>query len=79
MVNKNLAKLLAEAESEKILELEQANIKLLKQLEKSKNKTQALVALCDAVKTSITTYRAGKVPKPKHYEEIKGEEIACRY
>ena len=43
MVNKNLAKLLAEAESEKILELEQANIKLLKQLEKSKNKTQALV------------------------------------
>ena len=35
MVNKNLAKLLAEAESEKILELEQANIKLLKQLEKS--------------------------------------------
>ncbi len=66
MVNKNLAKLLAEAESEKILELEQANIKLLKQLEKSKNKTQALVdAVYDAVKTSITTYRAGKVPKPK--------------
>ena len=79
MVNKNLAKLLAEAESEKILELEQANIKLLKQLEKSKNKTQALVdAVYDAVKTSITTYRAGKVPKPKlTTKKSKGEEIAC--
>ena len=79
MVNKNLAKLLAEAESEKILELEQANIKLLKQLEKSKNKTQALVdAVYDAVKTSITTYRAGKVPKPKlTTKKGKGQEIVC--
>jgi hypothetical protein len=79
MVNKNLAKLLAEAESEKILELEQTNIKLLKQLEKSKNKTQALVdAVYDAVKTSITTYRAGKVPKPTlPTKKAKGTEIAC--
>ena len=79
MVNKDVAKLLAEAESAKILELEQTNIKLLKQLEKSKNKTQALVdAVYDAVKTSITTYRAGKVPKPKlTTKKGKGKEIAC--
>ena len=79
MVDKKTARLLAEAESNRILELEQTNIKLLKQLEQSKNKTQSLVdAVYDAVKTSITTYRSGNVPKPTlPMKKAKGQEIAC--
>jgi hypothetical protein len=54
--DKELAKLLAEAESERVKELEDTNIKLLRQLDKAKNKTEKLVeAVYEAVKTSITT------------------------
>ena len=37
-----IAKLLAEAESERILELEKANLSLLRQLDKAKNKTERI-------------------------------------
>lgn len=46
-----IAKLLAEAESERILELEKANLSLLRQLDKAKNKTERMVeAVYEAVK-----------------------------
>ncbi len=77
--DKELARLLADAESERVKELEDANIKLLRQLDKAKNKTEKLVeAVYSAVKTSITTYRKSNVPKPKLPKKKKvGEEIAC--
>ena len=60
-----IAKLLAEAESERILELEKANLSLLRQLDKAKNKTERMVeAVYEAVKTGLSTYRAGKIPTP---------------
>ena len=74
-----IAKLLAEAESERILELEKANLSLLRQLDKAKNKTERRVAaVYEAVKTGLSTYRAGKIPTPNLPPiKKKGKEIAC--
>ena len=73
-----ISKLLAEAESERILELEKANLSLLRQLDKAKNKTERMVeAVYEAVKTGLSTYRAGKIPPPNLPPiKKKGKEIA---
>ena len=65
MNKKELDKLFAEAESQKITELKSDNVRLLKQLEKAKNKKADLIeAVYDAVATSLRTWDKPKVPKP---------------
>ena len=52
-----LAKLLAEAESHKIEELKRDNLRLLKQLEKAKNKKADMIdAVYEAVSTNLRTW-----------------------
>lgn len=73
----DLEKLLAEAESHKISELKRDNLRLLKQLEKAKNKKADLIdAVYQAVSTNLRTWNKPKVPKPKLHKRTKNEEYA---
>ena len=73
----DLEKLLAEAESHKIAELKRDNLRLLKQLEKAKNKKADLIdAVYQAVSTNLRTWNKPKVPKPKLHKRTKNEEYA---
>ena len=64
--NKEIEKLLAEAESSKIRELKADNLRLLRQLEKAKNKKADMVeAVYEAVATNLRTWDKPKIPKPK--------------
>jgi len=73
----NIEKLLAEAESSKIAELKADNLKLLRKLEKAKNKKADMVdAVYDAVSTNLRTWDKPKIPKPKLHKRTKNEEVA---
>ena len=75
--NKDIDKLFAEAESAKIQELKADNLKLLRQLEKSKNKKEDMInAVYEAVSTNLRTWDKPKVPKPIVSKRKKNEEIA---
>ena len=72
MNKKELDKLFAEAESQKIVELKADNVKLLKQLEKAKNKKADMIeAVYDAVSTNLRTWDKPKVPKPMLHKRNK--------
>ena len=63
--NKEIEKLLAEAESSKIRELKADNLRLLRQLEKAKNKKADMIdAVYEAVATNLRTWDKPKIPKP---------------
>ena len=75
--NKEIEKLLAEAESTKIRELKADNLRLLRQLEKAKNKKADMIdAVYEAVATNLRTWDKPKVPKPKLHKRSKNEEVA---
>ena len=72
-MNKELAKLLAEAESNTIKELKDTNVRLLKQLERAKDKKADLIeAVYSAAKDGISTLDLPtlKAP-PKSKKEIQ--------
>jgi len=76
-MNKELAKLLAEAESNSIKELKDTNVRLLKQLERAKDKKADLIeAVYSAAKDGISTLDLPtlKAP-PKSKKKYKDEEI----
>ena len=61
---KNIDELLAAAESSQIQELKKDNLKLLKQLDKAKNKKEDLInSIYDAVNTNLRTWDKPKIPK----------------
>lgn len=75
--DKEINKLIAEAESHKIQELKKDNLRLLKQLEKAKNKKSDMIdAVYQAVSTNLRTWDKPKIPKPKLHKKTKNEEIA---
>ena len=62
---KTLEELLAQAESTQIHELKQTNLKLLKQLEKAKDKKADLIdAVFDACKSGIMSLEIPNIPPP---------------
>ena len=74
---KKVEELLAEAESKKIQELKTDNLKLLRQLEKAKNKKADMIeAVYQAVSTNLRTWDKPKIPKPKLHKRTKNEEVA---
>jgi len=77
MNNKDIDKLIAEAESVKIQELKSDNLKLLKQLDKAKNKKEDMIeAVYSAVSTNLRTWNKPLIPKPKLSKANKNQEIA---
>ena len=75
---KDIDELFAEAESQKIQELKADNLRILKQLDKAKNKKADLIdAMYEAVSTNIRTWDKPKIPKPTIKKKQKtAEEIA---
>jgi hypothetical protein len=75
--DKDINKLLAEAESLKIQELKQDNLRLLRQLDKAKNKKADLIeAIYEAVSTNLRTWDKPNIPKPTVSKKTKNEEVA---
>jgi hypothetical protein len=75
--DKDINKLLAEAESLKIQELKQDNLRLLRQLDKAKNKKADLIeAIYQAVSTNLRTWDKPNIPKPIVSKKTKNEEVA---
>jgi len=75
--NKDIDELFAEAESVKIQQLKADNLRLLKQLDKAKNKKADLIeALLEAVHTNLRTWDKPKIPKPTVSKRKKDDEIA---
>jgi hypothetical protein len=75
--DKDINKLLAEAESLKIQELKQDNLRLLRQLDKAKNKKADLIeAIYEAVSTNLRTWDKPNIPKPIVSKKTKNEEVA---
>ena len=76
-------KLLAEAESKQIQDLKKDNLRLLKQLDKAKNRKEDMIsAVYDAVNINLKLWDKPKIPKPKNIKKSKDEEIkrnALRY
>ena len=76
-MTKDIDKLLAEAESKQIQALKTDNIKLLKQLDKAKNKKEELIdAVYEAVSVNLKLWNKPKVPKPRPSKRTTSEEIA---
>jgi len=76
-MSKSIDDLLAEAESKQIQELKKDNLKLLKQLDKAKNRKEDLIdAVYSAVQTNLNLWNKPKVPKPISSKKTKHEEIA---
>ena len=74
---KDIDKLFLEAESKQIQELKADNLKLLRQLDKAKNKKADLIeALYQAVSTNLRTWNKPSIPKPVSKKRIKDEETA---
>jgi len=74
---KDIDELFAEAESLKIQELKSDNHKLLKQLEKAKNKKEDMIeAVYQAVSTNLRTWNKPRIPNPIKSKKTKNEEIA---
>jgi len=78
VTKKSIEDLIAQAESTQIHDLKQTNLKLLKQLEKAKDKKADLIeAVFDACKSGIQSLEIPKIPPPTHTRTRKGtEEIA---
>ena len=75
-MSKDVDKLIAEAESLKIQELKADNLKLLKQLDRAKNKKADLIeAMYDAVRMNVSTWAKPNVPKPTLSKANKNEEV----
>ena len=76
-MSKSIDDLLAEAESKQIQELKKDNLKLLKQLDKAKNRKEDLIdAVYSAVQTNLNLWNKPKVPKPISSKKTKHEEVA---
>ena len=76
-MTKDIDKLLAEAESKQIQALKTDNIKLLKQLDKAKNKKEELIdAVYEAVSVNLKLWNKPKVPNPRPSKRTTSEEIA---
>lgn len=76
-MTKNIDDLLAEAESKQIQELKKDNLKLLKQLDKAKNRKEDLIdAVYEAVQTNLNLWNKPKIPKPIITKKQKNEEVA---
>ena len=74
---KDIDELLLEAESNKIQQLKADNLKLLRQLDKAKNKKADMIeAVYQAVSTNLRTWDKPKIPKPTLKKKNKSEEIA---
>ena len=72
----NIDEPFAEAESLKIQALKADNLRLLKQLDKAKNKKADLIeALLEAVNTNLRTWDKPKIPKPTISKKNKDERI----
>ena len=79
MVNdkKSVEQLMAEVESKVVQDLKKDNLKLLKQLDKAKNKKADMVdAVYQAVDTNLRTWGKPKVPKPTLSNKKANEEVA---
>ena len=75
--SKEVDKLIAEAESIIIQELKADNLKLLKQVDKLKNKKADLIeAMFDAVRMNLATWAKPKIPTPTSSKKSKNEEVA---
>ena len=75
--SKEVDKLIAEAESIIIQELKADNLKLLKQVDKLKNKKADLIeAMFDAVRMNLATWAKPKIPTPTSSIKSKNEEVA---
>ncbi len=73
----NIDDILAEAESKQIQDLKKDNLRLLKQLDKAKNKKADMVeAVYQAVDTNLKLWDKPKIPKPILSKRSKKEEIA---
>jgi len=76
-MSKEVDKLIAEAESAKIQELKTDNLRLLKALDKAKNKKADLIeAMYEAVRMNVSTWPKAKIPKPALSKANKNEETA---
>lgn len=74
---KSVEQLMAEVESRVVQDLKKDNLKLLKQLDKAKNKKADMVdAVYQAVDTNLRTWDKPKVPKPTLSTKKAGEEVA---
>ena len=68
---------MAEVESRVVQDLKKDNLKLLKQLDKAKNKKADMVdAVYQAVDTNLRTWDKPKIPKPTLSTKKAGEEVA---
>ena len=77
MADKEVEKLLAEAESQVIRDLKADNLKLLKRLDKANNKKEDMVnSVYDAVSVNLKLWYKPKIPKPIKSKKTKDEEIA---
>jgi|TARA_R100000808_G_C2155033_1_gene166670 hypothetical protein len=77
MMSKNIDDILAEAESKQIQDLKADNIKLLKQLDKAKNRKEDMIdAVYEAVSVNLKLWDKPKIPKPNRVKKTKNEEIA---
>tara|TARA_Y100001949_G_C15981686_1_gene328657 strand:+ start:1244 stop:2308 length:1065 start_codon:yes stop_codon:yes gene_type:complete len=75
--SKEVDKLIAEAESIIIQELKADNLRLLKQVDKLKNKKADLIeAMFDAVRMNLATWAKPKIPIPTLSKKNKNEEVA---
>ena len=73
----NIEDILAEAESKQIQDLKKDNLKLLKQLDKAKNKKADMVdAVYQAVDSNLKLWDKPKIPKPIISKRSKSEEVA---
>ena len=76
MADKEVEKLLAEAESQVIRDLKADNLKLLKRLDKANNKKEDMVnSVYDAVSVKLKLWDKPKIHKPIKSKKTKDEEI----
>ena len=76
-MTKKIDDILAEAESRQIQELKADNIKLLKKLDKAKNRKEDLIdSIYEAVSVNLKLWNKPKIPKPITTKKQKHEEIA---
>lgn len=74
--DKEIAKLLAEVESEQIKELQDTNIRLLKRIDKLRSKKEQYVeALTQAITDNFSTLKLPPITVPPHSKKRGGKEI----
>jgi hypothetical protein len=73
---KDIDELLLEAESNKIQQLKADNLKLLRQLDKAKNKKADMIeAVYQAVSTNLRTWDKPKIPNLNKWKKTKKKRI----